>query len=185
MATPESRICTIPNLISFLRLLVVPWFWWLVLSRRSFLVAGIVLLVIGATDWVDGYLARRLDQVTELGKLLDPTADRLMIASSVFTGLITSVVPLVIGVLILLREALIAIGTVMMLKVTGERPVVREKGKIGTFVLYGAIPSFFLHSAGVTEPFFWGLGWGFACAGLLLYYWVAIEYLGDIRRLTR
>lgn len=87
-----SGILTIPNVISIIRLLLVPVFIWLVVIDEIGW-AGILLGFIGATDWIDGYLARRLNQVSEIGKFLDPLADRLAVIVAVIAGLIADVLP--------------------------------------------------------------------------------------------
>ena len=84
---------TIPNLISVIRLGLIPVFLWLLLARDNPFAAGWLLGGIAATDWVDGYLARRLDQVSEVGKFLDPLADRIAIIAAVIGGLISGYLP--------------------------------------------------------------------------------------------
>ena len=79
----SDRILTIPNLVSFVRLAAIPVFWWLLLGEENVAAATILFAVIATTDWIDGYLARRLGQVSKLGKALDPVADRLLIAAAV------------------------------------------------------------------------------------------------------
>ena len=93
MEPNSDRILTIPNLVSFARLLGVGWFWWALVAQDDIVLAAWLIFFIGWTDWIDGYLARRLNQVSELGKILDPVADRLMIISAVVGGLVVGVVP--------------------------------------------------------------------------------------------
>jgi cardiolipin synthase len=177
-----ERILTVPNLVSFLRLLAIPYFWWVLLGEgRVALAAGLIFLI-GGTDWVDGYLARRLDQVSELGKVLDPLADRLMIASALIAGLVAGVVPEIIAWPLLVREALVG-GSVLLLmgRGLGALPV-RPLGKVSTFLLYGAVASFYFVAADVLVWFFGPPAWIGGVVGLILYWWVAGEYLGDVRR---
>ncbi len=88
---------TVPNLVSGLRVLAVPYFWYVLIGQDRVGLAAALIFLIGSTDWIDGYLARRLNQVSEFGKLLDPLADRLMIASALIGGLVAGVLPGVIG----------------------------------------------------------------------------------------
>ncbi|MEX1092969.1 MAG: CDP-alcohol phosphatidyltransferase family protein, partial [Acidimicrobiia bacterium] len=91
--TASDRILTLPNAVSFARLLGVGVFWWVLVVDDNIALAAWLIFIIGWTDWIDGYLARKLDQVTKLGKALDPVADRLMIVSAVVGGLVVGVVP--------------------------------------------------------------------------------------------
>jgi cardiolipin synthase len=177
-----SGIWTIPNLVSFARLAAIPYFWWVTLVQGDIGVAAALIFIIGSTDWVDGYLARRLDQVSEVGKFLDPLADRLMIASALLAGLIAGVLPLVIGVPLLAREGLVGLGAGYLAARGGGKLDVRSMGKTATFLLYGAIPSFYLYAAGIVPDFFGPPAWIAGTLGLGLYYWVGWQYVGDIRR---
>ena len=103
-------VVTIPNAVSLVRLLLIPLFIWLVLIEQTAW-AGVLLGFIGATDWVDGYLARRLDQVSEVGKMLDPIADRLAVAVAVILGLLVGVLPAWFAWAIIIREVVIGIGS--------------------------------------------------------------------------
>jgi cardiolipin synthase len=172
---------TIPNLISFLRLLLVPVFLWLLLWRDNPAGAGWLLGVIGATDWIDGYLARRLDQVSELGKLLDPLADRLAVAAALVGGLISGDLPRWFAVPVIVREILISVGAlVLALRVRGKMAV-RRLGKLATLLIYAALGGFLVGNGTPLDPFVW-LGWIFGIPGLVLYYVVGVQYLGDARR---
>ena len=107
-------IFTVPNLVSGLRVLAVPYFWYVLIGQDRVGLAAALIFIIGSTDWIDGYLARRLNQVSEFGKLLDPLADRLMIASALVGGLMAKVLPGVIGWPLLTREVLVGIGTLVL-----------------------------------------------------------------------
>lgn len=177
-----SGILTIPNLVSFLRIAAIPYFWWVLLAEKRVGLAAALIFVIGSTDWVDGYLARRLDQVTELGKALDPVADRLMIMSALVAGLIAGVLPGVIGWPLLVREVVVGAAT-MYLAIRGLGKLdVRPMGKSATFLLYGAIPSFYLLGAGIFPWLFGPPAWIAGVVGLVLYWWVGGQYMADIRR---
>lgn len=177
-----SGVLTIPNLISFVRLAVIPYFWWVTLSQDDIAQAAVIIFVVGTTDWVDGYLARRLDQVSEVGKFLDPLADRLMIASALLAGLIAGVVPMVIGIPLLAREVLVGLGAAWLAARGGGKLDVRYVGKLATFLLYGAIPAFYLDAAAVAPNLFAPPAWSAGVLGLILYYTVGWQYIGDIRR---
>lgn len=181
----ESRVLTIPNLVSFARLATVPVFWWLLLAESRIALAATVMLVVGGTDWIDGYLARRLGQVSRLGAMLDPVADRLMIASAVVAGLIAGVLPALIGVPLIVREALVALITLFIFSRGAEIFVVRRLGKVATFFLYGAIPAFYMAAGDVLEGIFLPAAWVTGIIGLVLYWVVLVQYLGDARSALR
>ena len=177
----SNRIFTVPNLISFARLAAVPVFWWLLLGRDRVGAATVLLIIVSWTDWVDGYLARRFDQVTKLGKALDPIADRLMIASAVVAGLTTEIVPWVVGVPLLVRELYMTAIT-LVLAVRKRPPLeVRYLGKLATFVVYGSIHSFYIAAVPFLEDLFRPIAWVTSVTGLLLYWIVAFQYTGDAR----
>jgi cardiolipin synthase len=177
----SSAILTIPNIISFVRLLLIPVFLWLLLGADEVAAAGWLLGVIGATDWVDGYLARRLGQVTELGKLLDPVADRLAVVSALIGGLIAGVLPAWFAGALLVREALIAAGALYLGAAVGSKLAVRSLGKLATLMLYAAIAWLFI---GIGTPWPWleTLAWIVGIPGLILYYVVGVQYFIDARR---
>jgi cardiolipin synthase len=181
-AVAANRVLTIPNLVSLVRLLAVGLFWWVLLVQDEVALAAWLIFIIGWTDWIDGYLARRLDQVSELGKILDPVADRLMIASAVIGGLIVGVVPVVVGVLLIVREVVVALLAIYLAARGGGTIEVRYYGKLATFLLYGAIPGFYLAAAGFLDWFMRPAAWLAAAVGLTLYWYVALLYLGDTRR---
>jgi cardiolipin synthase len=177
----SDRILTIPNLISFARLLGVGVFWWLILVEENIALAAVFIIVIGTTDWIDGYLARRLNQVSSLGKALDPIADWLMIGSAVIGGMIVDVVPLVIGITLITREVFMGAVTLLLLAKGAGTLEVRYLGKVATFIIYAAIPAFYLASAGFLEPIMTAIGWIGGVVGLVLYWYVAFQYVGDAR----
>ncbi|GBE23722.1 CDP-diacylglycerol--glycerol-3-phosphate 3-phosphatidyltransferase [bacterium BMS3Bbin01] len=176
-----TLILTIPNLISTMRLLGVGLFAWLAFARGESAAAGWLLLLIGWSDWIDGYLARRLNQVSELGKVLDPLADRLAIATAVIGGMFVDVIPLSLGIAIALREVLVGVGA-LFLAGHGRRIDVRPLGKLATFILYGAIPAFYVSHGTLLPSLFAGIAWSFGVVGLVLYWWVGVLYVGDARR---
>jgi cardiolipin synthase (CMP-forming) len=179
----STQIVNIPNLISFIRLAAIPVFWWLLLGADDVTAATILFAVIATTDWVDGYLARRLNQVTQLGKSLDPVADRLMIASAVVAGLITGIVPPIIGITLMVRE--IYMGIVVLFLVARKRSVLEVSwlGKLATFLVYSSIGWFYVAAIpfveGLTEPLAWIAG----ITGLILYWITAMRYTAEARQL--
>jgi cardiolipin synthase (CMP-forming) len=181
-AATSNRVLTIPNLVTFVRLLGVPVFWWALVVEDNVALAAWLVFAIGWTDWVDGYLARRLDQVSALGKALDPIADRLLIASAIIGGLYAGVLPPVFGWLLIIREVFVG-GLALYLAARGGGQIeVRYLGKLATFLLYGAIPAFYLGAAGFMEWFMIPGAWIGGTIGLALYWYVAFLYAGDVRR---
>ncbi|MGH8873427.1 MAG: CDP-alcohol phosphatidyltransferase family protein [Acidimicrobiia bacterium] len=180
-AAASKRILTVPNLVSFVRLLAIPVFWWVLLGKEDVALAAWLVFVVGWTDWVDGYLARRLSQVSEVGKILDPVADRLMIASALFGGLIVGVVPPWFGWGLIAREVLVGIVALNLAARGGGTIEVRFMGKAATFALYGAIPAFYLAAAGLVEWLMRPVAWVLGVIGLVLYWYVAVLYVGDSR----
>ena len=138
---------TVPNLISILRLAAVPVFVWLLIGENRPLAAAALLGILGATDWVDGWIARRFNQVSELGKVLDPTADRIMFLVAVFTMIIDESVAVWFGILTLVREGVVAIAA-LILGALGDRALkVTWVGKTSSFGLMFAFPLFLLSTA--------------------------------------
>jgi cardiolipin synthase len=181
----EDRVLTLPNVISFARILAVPYFVWLLLGADELIAAGLLLLAIGGTDWLDGYLARRLGQVSKLGKMLDPIADRLAIVTAVIAGWIAGILPgwLVVGLLV--RESMVASLAVWLLLVHHDTIDVRWIGKLATFLLYGAIPGYYVAAAGFLDGVLRPLSGLVALIGLSLYWAVAVFYGADVRLAAR
>ncbi len=179
----SSAIFTLPNVVSFVRLLLIPLFLWLLLVRDEVAAAGWLLGIIAATDWVDGYLARRLGQVSELGKFLDPLADRLAVASALIGGLIAGVLEPWFAWALIIREALVGAGALFLGARLGAKLAVRDLGKLATLLLYAAIAWLFV---GIGTPWPWleTVGWIVGIPGLILYYIVAFQYFNDARQLV-
>lgn len=175
----RGPVFTLPNIVSAVRISLVPVFLWLMFGPDAYAAAGWLLGGIGATDWVDGFLARRLGQVSEIGKLLDPVADRLAVAAAVVAGWITATLPWWIALLIVVREALVALGAAYLAARTGRKIPVRRMGKAATLGLYVAIPNFIIE-AGTGYAFHFWVSWTFVIPGLALYYLVLVQYAGDV-----
>jgi cardiolipin synthase len=177
----SNRILTVPNAISFVRLVGVGYFWWVLLVAENILLAGILIAVLGGTDWLDGYLARRLNQESELGKVLDPLADRLMIASAVIGGLIAEVVPAVIGWGLITREVFMGVIALALVSKGAGVLEVRWLGKAATLALYFAIACFYFLEVDLLTWLTWPVAWIGGIGGLVAYWIVAFSYLGDAR----
>lgn len=157
------RVVTLPNLVTLTRLACLPLFLWLLFGREDRAVAAWLLAALGATDWVDGYLARHLGQTSELGKVFDPVADRLLFFVGAGGILADGSVPTWFAIVVLAREALVA-GTTVVLAMLGSRRIdVTWWGKAGTFGLMVAFPLFLVsHSdvswAGIADDMAWIAG---------------------------
>lgn len=137
-----DRILTIPNVITLVRLLCLPLFLYLLFGRNNRAAAASLLGILGTTDWIDGYIARHWNQVSELGKILDPVADRLLLFVAIGAILIDGTVPVWFALAVLVREVVVA-GTTMVLATMGARRTdVTWWGKAGTFGLMVAFPMF-------------------------------------------
>ncbi len=169
---------TIPNVLSLLRLLCIPVFLVLLFDRHNRAAAAWMLGALGMTDWVDGYIARRFNQVTELGKVLDPVADRLALIVGVVSILIDGSAPLWVGVLALIREVVVSVAVLVLAALGAKRIDVTWWGKAGTFLLYFAFP-FWLGGRSTLSyaPFLATSAWFVGIAGLLAAYYSALAYL--------
>jgi cardiolipin synthase len=189
MGRARSRVLTIPNLISVARLLCVPVFLWMLWephpARRG---AAVLLAVLGATDWVDGWIARHFDQGSELGKILDPTADRVLLVAAA-VGLLSEGISVGVDVIlwiILIRELLIAVATLVLGLLGARRIDVVWAGKAGTLALMFALPMFLIADAAHSvRAVFDVVGWGFAIGGIVLGYIAAAKYVPAAREALR
>lgn len=185
-----DRVLTWPNAISAARLAGVPVFLWLVLGPRTaeadWIAVGI-LAVAGLSDWLDGKLARMLNQGSRLGQILDPAADRFYIAATLIALAIRAIVPWWLVALLALRELVVGLGLFQLKRKTGLSTLqVSLVGKAATLCLMYAFPLLFLvaHAGGaatVVRVF----GWAFAIWGTALYWWAAMLYLTQANRLAR
>ncbi|CAB4846314.1 unannotated protein [freshwater metagenome] len=185
-----DRIVTIPNALSFLRLLGVPLFLWLVLGPHADGWAVALLIVSGATDWLDGKIARATGQISRLGQLLDPLADRLYIAATLVGLALRGLVPWWLVVLLLARDLVLAVFLAALKRrgVTGLP--VHFLGKAATFNLLFAFPLILLGADALGVAFSWAdvardLGWAFTLWGTALYWWAGLLYIEQARRFLR
>jgi cardiolipin synthase len=178
-----DRILTAPNVITLLRLLCIPLFLWLLFTKREQTAAAILLAVLGATDWVDGFVARRYGQVSTLGKVLDPTADRLLVGTAVISVLVYGAVPLWFGLATIAREVLVSAMVILLASLGAARIDVLWVGKAGTFGLMFAYPTFLLGygDAGWQQPIK-VIAWVTGITGLTLAWIAAGSYVGPARK---
>jgi len=175
---------TWPNLFTLARLLCIPVFVWLLFGRENRAAAAWLLAALGSSDWVDGWLARRFDQATELGALFDPTVDRLMFLVAVPSILIDGSIPLVIAVAALVREGLVAVAAPVLGALGVARFPVTWEGKTGTFLLMFAFPMFLGANSTLSyAPILDWLAWIFAVPGLgYSWYSALFQYVPAARR---
>jgi cardiolipin synthase len=186
-ALPLSRqILMVPNLVSLLRLVGVPLFLWLFLGPPADGWAVVVLVIGGTSDWVDGFLARRLGQVSRLGELLDPLADRLYILATLLALAVRDVVPWWFAIALLTREALLALCLPVWRRYGYGPPPVHYVGKSATFVLLVAFPTLLLAAASdAAVSWAYPAGWALAWWGLVLYWIAGGFYLVQLGRVIR
>lgn len=178
-----TRILTVPNLLSFARILLIPVFVALIVHHGTELQGLLLFGFVASTDWVDGYIARRTNQVSDLGKILDPTADRLAIAAALIAMVIRGAFPLWAALLILVRDGLLLLVGALLLVTRGGHIDVRRLGKVATFGLMTGVPLVAWGALG--EPFpaaALALGWTFFAVGIVEYYVTTWLYVGDLRR---
>ncbi|HET9690331.1 MAG TPA: CDP-alcohol phosphatidyltransferase family protein [Acidimicrobiales bacterium] len=184
---PVDRILTAANAFTALRLACIPVVALLLVrdhgSDRE--AAAWLLAALGATDWVDGQLARRLHQVSSLGKVLDPLADRLLLATAAVTSIAVGAVPVWVAVAALVREAVVAVGFVYVAAAGGRRMDVNLAGKAATFLLMVALPLFIIgHSRASWHGAGEAAAWVPVLPALVLGWVSTIAYVGPARRLV-
>ena len=183
-STRSNRVWTLPNLLSMIRLAGVPVFLWLVLGPEADAWALGLLMVSGLTDFLDGWLARRLNQTTVVGQILDPVADRLYILAVVVGLALRDVIPWWAAVSLPWRDLLMW-GLVPLLRTRGYSALpVHVLGKAATFNLLYAVPLLLLGDGeGTVATLANVFGWAFAVWGIGLYWWAGILYAWQVRKL--
>jgi cardiolipin synthase len=178
------RPLTIPNAVTLLRLLGIPLFPYLLLAREDYFWSLCVLAIAGATDWVDGFLARKFNQISRLGVLLDPMVDRLYIAATVLGLALANLIPWWLVILIALRDvALLALIPSLRKMGISSLPVTYV-GKTGTFALLWGFPFILLGGLdGTVATVMAAAGWAFALWGTYLYWWAGVRYFVQTRTL--
>jgi cardiolipin synthase len=177
-------IWTVPNLLTLLRLLCLPVFLYVLFGLDDQVGAALILGALSATDWVDGYLARRLGQVSEFGKIFDPTVDRLLFIVATTAIIVDGAIPLWFALAVLAREVLVglmmAVATIVYKM---PRIDVNYLGKVATALLMFAVPGFLIGSSGESyADFFQVVAWILGIPGLILSYWTGIAYIPQVRR---
>src|SRR5215217_3550731 len=180
----RSAVWTLPNMVSALRLLGVPLFLWLVLGPEADVLALLLLMFSGFTDWLDGYLARRLNQASKLGEILDPVADRLYILAVVIGLAFRDIIPWWVALILPARDAFLWC-LVPFLRTRGYSALpVHFLGKAATFNLLYAFPLLFIgDGSGVVATLGNMFGWAFAIWGIGLYWWAGLLYAWQVRKL--
>jgi cardiolipin synthase (CMP-forming) len=181
----SSRVWTIPNLLSMLRLAGVPVFLWLVLVPEADVWALGLLMLAGITDYLDGYLARRLDQRSKLGEILDPVADRFYILAVVVGLAIRDIVPWWSAVILPARDAMLWCLVPFLHRGGYNSLSVHILGKAATFNLLYAFPLILLgDGVGMVAELARTFGWAFAVWGIVLYWWSGLLYAWQVYRLV-
>lgn len=185
-AAEADRIWTIPNALSVLRLLGVPVFLYLLLGPHADLWALLILAVSGFTDWLDGVLARKLNQMSQFGALLDPAADRLYILATLFGLVLRHVIPLWLAIVIVGRDLILGITLPLLRRAGYGPPAVHYLGKAATFCLLYAFPLLLLgtYDGGLAYTAR-AVAWGFTIWGTALYLWAGAVYLRQVTGLIR
>jgi cardiolipin synthase (CMP-forming) len=177
-AAATTRVLTLPNLVTAMRLSCLPLFLWLLFAQEDRAAAAWLLAALGATDWVDGYLARHMGQVSELGKILDPVADRLLFLVGAGGILVDGSVPVWFAVIVLLRETLVGATTLILAALGARRIDVTWFGKAGTFGLMIAFPLFLASHSDISWADTAGvLAWVAGIPGLALSLYAAVLYV--------
>jgi cardiolipin synthase len=181
-----DRILTAPNLITMVRLLCIPIFLWLLFGAHHQTAAAILLAALGATDWIDGFVARRYHQVSTFGKVLDPTADRILVATAVISVIVHGAVPLWFGIATIAREALVSVMVLFLAALGAARIDVLWVGKAGTFALMFAYPTFLLgHGTAAWQSPVRDIAWVVGIIGLTLAWVAAASYVVPARTALR
>jgi cardiolipin synthase len=182
-----DQLVTIPNVLTLVRLLCLPLFLYLLFGRDNAAGAAWLLGGLGATDWVDGYLARRLGQVSEFGKVFDPTVDRLLFIVGILGIVVHGGVPTWFMVLVLVRE--VAVGAMMAVATVFfgmQRFDVTWWGKTATFLLMFAVPGLLLGSTDFPGARGFEIAsWILGIPGLVLSYYTGVAYVPKVRAAIR
>jgi len=190
-SAPTSRtgwagVWTLPNLVTVVRLGCIPWFLWLLVAQENRTAAALLLGALGATDWVDGWIARRFNQISDVGKLLDPTADRILLVVALVAIVDDGSIPIWFAVTILVREILIGLVALALLVIGVRRIDVTWWGKTGTFALLWAVPCFLAGQSTIPAALAFEVGaWVFGIPGLIISWIAAWGYVPVARSALR
>lgn len=177
----HDKVWTVANVITFARLLGLPLFVWLMVGPQSYGLAFLTLVVVGTTDWIDGYVARRFDQVTRLGRLLDPLIDRALLATAAVTMMVLGIIPVWVVAAVVGRDVVLLVAALVAFRGNPQIPVTRL-GKFATACLLIGIPGFLLGYMDWGGATFWGVvGWVFTVVGIVTYYAAGLQYARTAR----
>lgn len=179
----EDRLLTVPNVITLVRLVCIPLFVWMLFGRDLRWQAAFLMAGLGATDWVDGYVARRFGQVSNFGKMFDPTVDRLLMIVGVGSIIVVEAVPLWFGLFVIAREVVMSAYVAAITFMGARRMDVTFSGKTGTFCQMVAFPLFLIASddslADTLREAILAGAWLFGIPGLVFGYIAFIGYLRE------
>jgi CDP-diacylglycerol--glycerol-3-phosphate 3-phosphatidyltransferase len=179
----SSAILTVPNLLSLTRILLIPAFVGLIVHEGTELPGLLLFAGVAATDWVDGYVARRTNQVSEVGKVLDPVADRLAVAAGLVAIIARGALPLWAGLAIIVRDAAVLLAGAALLAGRKVRVDVRFLGKSATAILMASITWIAWGNLGLPlAAAARAGGWVLFAVGIVESYLAAVWYLEDMRR---
>ena len=186
MASDRDAVFTLPNLISAIRIALIPAFVYLLL-HPGLEAAGLILFgLVVSTDWVDGYIARRTDSVSDLGKLLDPIADRLAVGAGLIALVVADAFPLWAALLIIVRDVVVFIAGLVLLTRSKVRIDVRYLGKVATFGLMTSVPLIAWGAFGLPlGEAALALGWITFTVAIVEYYIATFRYAQDVRHALR
>ncbi|CAN5457343.1 CDP-alcohol phosphatidyltransferase family protein [soil metagenome] len=178
----HDRVWTVANAITVLRLAGLPLFVWLMVGPQAYGLAFLTLVVVGTTDWIDGYIARRFDQVTRLGQVMDPLIDRALLATAGLTMAALGILPWPVIALIVGRDVVLLVAAAVLFRGNPQIPVTRL-GKFSTACLLIGVPGFLLGHMDWGGAAFWGAaGWVFTVAGMITYYAAGGSYARAARQ---
>lgn len=179
----KRNVLTVPNLITAVRLFCLPVFLWLLFARDETAQAALLLGVLGMSDWVDGWVARKFSQSSAFGAVFDPATDRVLFVIGTGAVLISGAIPIWLGVAIIARESMLSLALMIATACGMKRFAVSNLGKWYTLLLMTAVPLLLLASSDhVTAPLAKIAGWALAVPGLTLCYYTAFAYVPKIRQ---
>jgi cardiolipin synthase len=174
----SDQILTIPNILSFLRLLLIPVFIWVALGPEADALAFGLLALSAFTDWLDGFIARRFNMVSRVGQLLDPIADRLFVASTIIVLAVREIVPWWLVLALLARDAVMFVVQLYVHRRGIEPLPVHYVGKAATACLLYGMPTLFLTTGdGLVAVLTTPIAWAFVIWGTCIYWWSAVLYM--------
>jgi cardiolipin synthase (CMP-forming) len=184
-AVEHDRVLTVPNAISMVRLLGLPVFVWLMVGPGAYGKAFAVLVLVASTDWVDGYVARRFDQVSRLGRVLDPLIDRAMLATAGVTLVVVGFLPWPLLAAIVVRDVVLLAGAAIVFRGVPDIPVSRT-GKFATACLLVGLPGFLVGNMdwGGARPLLLA-AWAVTLVGIVGYWVAGAQYARAVSRARR